>query len=61
MEDWRKDTRREAIIVDLDVLMPKDICCGRSRRLWTMSDCMNDLTRTTAMTMAAPEPIRLCL
>ena len=24
MEDWRKDARREAIIVDLDALVPKD-------------------------------------
>ena len=24
MEDWRKDARREPIIVDLDALVPKD-------------------------------------
>ena len=24
MEDWRRDARREPIIVDLDALVPKD-------------------------------------
>lgn len=31
MEGWRKDARREAIIADLDALVPKDICTAENR------------------------------
>lgn len=60
MEDWRKDARREPIIVDLDALVPKDHLLRKIEKIMTMSGYMNDLSRTTAMTTDAPEPTRSC-
>ena len=41
MENWRKDARREPIIVDLEALVPKDHLLRKIERSWIMSGCMN--------------------
>ena len=61
MEDWRKDARHEPIIVDLEALVPKDHLLRKIEKVMDYECCMNGWTRTTAMTMAAPVQIQLCL
>lgn len=59
MDQWRKDARKEPIIIDIDSLVPAKHLLRKIKRSWIISGCMRDRIHTTAMTMAAPERIRL--
>ena len=61
MEDWRKDARHEPIIVDLEALVPKDHLLRKIEKVMDYEWLYERLDRTTAMTMAAPVQIQLCL
>ena len=58
MENWRKDARSEAIIVDLEALVPQDHLLCKIGKQWIMSGCMR-LIHTIATTAADPARIRL--
>ena len=60
MEDWRKDARHEPIIVDLEALVPKEHLLRKIEKVMDY-EWLDERTRTTAMTMAAPVQIQLCL
>ena len=42
MEKHAEDARRKAMVIDIDMLVPKEtIFCAKSRRSWTTTGCMS--------------------
>jgi len=41
MEQWRKDARSEAIIVDLEALVPQDHLLRKIEKVMIMNGCMS--------------------
>ena len=41
MEKWRKDARREAVIVDLDMLVPKNHLLRKIEKVRITTGCMS--------------------
>lgn len=58
MEQWKRDARREPIIVDLDTLVPKDHLLRKIEKVMDYDGCMSGLTRTIATTTDGPAQIR---
>ena len=60
MEGWRKDSRHEPIIVDLEALVPKEHLLRKIEKVMDYEWLYERLDPYYYMTMAVPAQIRLC-
>ena len=60
MEKWRKDARREAVIVDLDMLVPKNHLLRKIEKVMDYDWLYERLEGTIAIPMAVPGRTRSC-
>ena len=60
MEDWRKDARREPILVDLEALVPENHLLRKIERVRITNGCMNGWHPITAMTTVGRGLTRSC-
>ena len=51
MEEWRRDGRKEVVMVDLEALVPKEHLLRKIERSWIMSGCIYICFRADALVL----------